>query len=114
MDKETILVKDDIERAIALVRERRPECDQPLTEMIFDQIHKLREGGYDITYLGSVLTNHPYYVHTGPGEDADVRVFFHLIKVNQAGEGVDVASFIVINLTNGTVTDCSANIVTTH
>lgn len=114
MDKNTILVKDNIERAIQIVRERRPECAQPFMDMIFDQIGKLRYEGFNISYLGSVMTNHPYYTHTGPGEDNDTRVFFHLVKLDQEGTAIDVASFIVINLTTGAVTDCSTNIDSVH
>ncbi|MNB58489.1 hypothetical protein D3C76_09360 [compost metagenome] len=110
----TIIIKDDIERAINYVRKHNPECAQPLTEMIFDHIAKLRDGGWNITYTGSVLTNRTDYVHNHTGEDNDERVFFHLFKLDQKGQAIDVVSFVAVNLTRGTVTDCSANIVSVH
>lgn len=112
----SVIIKDDIERAIEHVFKKNESCAQPLTKMIFDKIHELREEGYNITYLGSVLSNNTDIVIT---EDDDAgadneRVFFHLMKVDQDGKAIDVAAFIVIDLTDSLVLDCSANIVTVH
>lgn len=112
------LVKDDIEMSIHYVREKNAACAQPLTEMIFSKIEELRDSGYDITFLGSMLTGTTDFIFKNTPEarsdDNDVMVFFHLMKVDMKGVAVDCAAFIAINLTAGTVHDCSANIVSVH
>ncbi len=111
-------IKDNIELTIRHVRLKNPVCAQPLTDMIFGKIEEQRDAGWNITYLGSLLSDDGAYVWTVPGsslqQDENERVFFYLMKTNQKGQGIDVCAFLVIDLTAGTVTDCSQNIVTTH
>ncbi|MNH85392.1 hypothetical protein D3C73_378330 [compost metagenome] len=116
MNKPDLLIANDIERAIAYVKEQNPACAQPLTEMIFTSIEVLRDSGYNITYLGSMLTGKTDFIFDASeqGMDDHERVFFHLMKVDQEGQAIDVTAFIAIDITAGTVTDCSANITTTH
>lgn len=116
MDTPDLLVANDIERAIAIVKAQNPVCADPLTDMIFTAIEVLRDSGYNITYLGSMLTKKTDFIFDASGQEPDdhERVFFHLMKVDQAGNAFDVASFIAIDITAGTVTDCSANITSTH
>lgn len=118
MNKPDPLIANDIERAIAYCRQKNAACAEPLTEMIFSKIEELRDSGYNITYLGSMLTGKTEFIFdssdTQPEDDGKERVFFHLVKVDQEGKAVDVAAFLVINLTAGTVTDCSQHIVSKH
>lgn len=111
-----IIIKDDIESAIAYVASRNKACEHPLTHMIFDKIHELRESGHNITYTGSLLSNNTDIVITqdeDPGADNE-RVFFHLFKVDQEGVATDVTAFIIIDITDGVVIDASTNIITVH
>jgi hypothetical protein len=116
MNNADLLVANDIERAIAIVKALNPVCAEPLTDMIFTSIEVLRDGGYNITYLGSMLTKKTDFIFdaTDTEPDGHERVFFHLMKVDQDGKATDVAAFIAIDVTAGTVMDCSANITTTH
>lgn len=111
-------IKNDIELAIKVVRQENAALAEPLTEMIFASIEKQRDAGWNITYLGSMLTAQTDFIWNEDGKpansDGQNRLFFYLIKVDQEGKAIDVCAFLVINLTTGIVTDNSANIVTKH
>lgn len=116
MKKPDLLIANDIERAIAYVKAQNPACEKPLTEMIFEAIAALQESGYNITYLGSMLTGKTDFIFDASemAPDDHERVFFHLMKVDQAGQATDVAAFFAVDLTSGAVYDCTANITSMH
>jgi len=111
-------IKNDIEQAIAVVRQENAALAEPLTEMIFSSIEKQRDDGWNITYLGSMLTAKTDFIFHDDGQevghDGQKRLFFYLLKVDQQGNAINVCTFLVINLTLGIVTDNSAHIVSKH
>lgn len=118
MNKPDPLIANDIERAIAYCRQKNAACAEPLADMIFSKIEELRDSGYNIAYLGSMLTGKGEFIFDASGGQSGLNeqelVFFHLFKVNQEGKAIDVTAFLAVNLTAGTVTDCSQNIISKH
>lgn len=111
-------IKNDIELALSVVRQENAACAEPLQEMIFTAIERQRDEGWNITYLGSMLTAKTDFIWSQDGKAVDAdgqkRLFFYLIKVDQEGKAIEVCAFLVINLTTGAVTDNSAGIVSKH
>jgi len=111
-----VAIKNDIEAGLVYVKSRNERCVQPLTEMIFNKIHEQRESGWDISYLATLLSDSTeaiFKLAEDPILDHEL-VWFHLFRTNTDGSAIEPVAFLVIDLTDGEVFDCSENIVTRH